>query len=688
MPLPSDYAERVYAGVLGKIIGVYLGRPFEQWSFDQIAKKLGEVEYYVHEKLGQPLVVTDDDISGTFTFIRALEDHGYDPEITAKQIGETWLNYIIENRTILWWGGMGVSTEHTAFLRLKSGIAAPASGSIATNGITVAEQIGAQIFIDGWAMVCPNDPARAAHFARLAGSVSHDGAALDGAAMIAAMESAAFGEDSIDALLDIGLQQIPADGIIAKLIEDVRNWHAKGLDWRAGYRQIESKYGYGVFRGGCHIVPNHALIIHALLHGNGDFAKSMKVVNTCGWDTDCNAGNLGCLLGIRGGIEAIEDGPDWIGPIADRMFLPTADGGRCITNAASEAMRIVQAGHAMDPLSPPFKKPKRRFKFPFPRAVQGFRADNSPECRDVAQVNGVEGLLVTYKQLANGRRARVMTPTFASNEDFQMGGYGLIGCPTLYPGQKVTAKVKLQPFLIEEIHMRIVAKRHAPNGAVELLNGPLKLVRRGEPAELSFKVPQSGGYPVFEVGLEAMSDLAATGSFIVKWLDWTGLPTGSAIPASDSTAAQRSWVNAASILEAGNDRIFVVSNEGLGLAIHGCREWRGVGIEAEVQSGLARQAGVAINVQGTRRFVALTIGTDGVRLFQNGQDDVAHYANERLESNRRYRLRLWQSGDRIFGSVDDHITLELSEFNYVEGAIGLVVEDGAMTAHSVNFYSR
>jgi hypothetical protein len=29
MTLPQDYLERVYAGVLGKIIGVYLGRPFE-----------------------------------------------------------------------------------------------------------------------------------------------------------------------------------------------------------------------------------------------------------------------------------------------------------------------------------------------------------------------------------------------------------------------------------------------------------------------------------------------------------------------------------------------------------------------------------------------------------------------------------------------------------------------------------
>jgi hypothetical protein len=29
MSIPTDYLERGYAGVLGKIIGVYLGRPFE-----------------------------------------------------------------------------------------------------------------------------------------------------------------------------------------------------------------------------------------------------------------------------------------------------------------------------------------------------------------------------------------------------------------------------------------------------------------------------------------------------------------------------------------------------------------------------------------------------------------------------------------------------------------------------------
>ena len=166
--LPPDYPERVYADVLGKLIGVYLGRPIEGWTYDRILVELGPIAGYVHDRLGLPLVVTDDDLSGTFTFVRALADHGGRRDLTPAQIGQTWLNYLIEGRTILWWGGLGHSTEHTAYLRLRAGIEAPASGSIALNGRIIAEQIGAQIFIDGWAMVAPGDPEFAADLAKRA----------------------------------------------------------------------------------------------------------------------------------------------------------------------------------------------------------------------------------------------------------------------------------------------------------------------------------------------------------------------------------------------------------------------------------------------------------------------------------------------------------------------------------------
>src|ERR687893_1432473 len=220
--LPVDYAERVYAGVLGKLIGVYLGRPVEGWTYDRITAEHGEVDRYIHERRGMPLVVTDDDVSGTFTFLRSLPDHGNDPHLTPEQIGNTWLNYLIERRTILWWGGIGNSTEHTAYLRLKSGVPAPVSGSIELNGATVAEQVGSQIFIDGWGMIVPGDPERAADFARRAASVSHDGEAIYGAQVIAAMEAEAFVESDMNALIDTAVGFVPKDSVIFRLIDDIR----------------------------------------------------------------------------------------------------------------------------------------------------------------------------------------------------------------------------------------------------------------------------------------------------------------------------------------------------------------------------------------------------------------------------------------------------------------------------------
>src|SRR5258707_12329270 len=105
MVLPADYLERTYAGVLGKLIGVYLGRPFEGWTYERILRELGEITYYVHDRLGKPLIVTDDDITGTFTFVRALPDYDLRPDLTPAQIGQPWLNDIIAQRAILGWGG-------------------------------------------------------------------------------------------------------------------------------------------------------------------------------------------------------------------------------------------------------------------------------------------------------------------------------------------------------------------------------------------------------------------------------------------------------------------------------------------------------------------------------------------------------------------------------------------------------
>jgi len=45
-PLPPDYRDRVYAGWLGKCIGVRMGQPVESWTYRMIADNLGEISAF------------------------------------------------------------------------------------------------------------------------------------------------------------------------------------------------------------------------------------------------------------------------------------------------------------------------------------------------------------------------------------------------------------------------------------------------------------------------------------------------------------------------------------------------------------------------------------------------------------------------------------------------------------------
>src|SRR5882757_1087310 len=402
--------------------------------------ELGPIDYYVNERRdvklrSHHLVVTDDDVSGTFIFPRALADNGYPKNLSAEQIGEAWLNYIVEERSVLWWGGIGNSTEHTAYLRLKSGIPAPQSGSIALNGKSVAEQIGAQIFIDGWAMVSPGNPEQAVYLAQQAGSVSHDGESVHAAKLLAAMEAQAFVEDDVQKLLQVGLGFVPKDSLIRRVVEDVRDWHAgdNGKDWERTRSLIAERYGYDKFPGICHVVPNHALIILAMLYGQNSFQETMRIVNTSGWDTDCNAGNVGCLFGIRNGLAGIDAGPEWRTPVADRMYISSADGGGAITDAVIEARSLIVAGHKLaSETVPAAPKQGARFNFSFPGSLQGFCCEaGSPAHLHPVELANVDGhsrlgersLAIGFRRLAPGRVARVASPTFFGKDVLTMPIY-------------------------------------------------------------------------------------------------------------------------------------------------------------------------------------------------------------------------------------------------------------------------
>ena len=44
-----------------------------------------------------------------------------------------------------------------------------------------------------------------------------------------------------------------------------------------------------------------------LLYGGGDFARTVEIATMAGRDTDCNAGNVGTVLGVARGLEGLPE---------------------------------------------------------------------------------------------------------------------------------------------------------------------------------------------------------------------------------------------------------------------------------------------------------------------------------------------------------------------------------------------
>ncbi|MFF5991195.1 ADP-ribosylglycohydrolase family protein [Prauserella flavalba] len=675
-PQEEHYAERVYAGVLGKLIGVYLGRPVEGWPYADIQHRFGLVERYVSAELGLPLIVADDDISATFAFGRTVPDNAGEPP-TAERAGRTWLNYIVEDRTILWWGGLGRSTEHTAYLNLRAGVPAPRSGSTEQNGSTLAEQIGAQIFNDAFALMLPGDPERAVALTRAAASVSHDGDALDAAALLAAMRSLAFGERDLGTLLDAGTLHI-GSATVLRLVEDVRAHCGPHRHWREIRDWVDERYGYAHYPGPCHSLANLAMTLGALLGAGDDFARSVAIASSAGFDTDSNAGVVGCLNGVRLGLDALSGGPDLRTPVADRLLVVTADGGECVSDATLEADRIVAASALLAGGGLTDERP--RFRFRYPGSVQGFTP-----CPHL----GGDHTVLTNVSTPDGRALRVehgghvSTPVFLDPAE-RLTHFSTVASPTLYPGQRVVALVSapgtggaVRPYALYESAEGVVTRY-----GDELRAG-------SEPRRLAWEVPAVGNLVPFRFGLAVAEEQGA--AVLVHELGWAGAPvrfgqSGILLGSIWDTTppALRPWVSSAKHFEADFAVTYSVSHPGPGGVVTiGTRDWRDYTVASRLLFSLHDTAGLVVRARGHRRFHAgVFTGGDRVALVRE-HDGTRTVLAERpfpYDRDRTYDVRLGCAGTELALTVDGTRLLTAHTTEVLGGAAGFLIDTGTMLA--------
>jgi len=695
--LPKDYMHKVYAGWLGKIIGVRLGAPVEGWTYERLKKVFGEIDGYL---VDYREFAADDDSNGPMFFLRALQDYTYTSDITPEQIGLTWLNYAPYEHGFYWWGGYGKSTEHTAYLNLRNGIMAPRSGSVEQNGATVAEQIGGQIFIDTWGLVNPGDPARAAEYAQKAASVSHGGNGVYGGMFIAACISAAFIEQDIEKIIEAGLSVIPEDCTYARMTRDVVNYyHAHPDNWREGFRFVKENYGYDRYPGNCHIIPNSAVIVLSLLYGQGDFSRTLNICNMCGWDTDCNVANVGTIMGVRNGLEGI-DYKKWREPIHDFLACSSVIGSLNIMDIPWAAAYIANLAYKIAGEEPPaewkdiLEGKAAKFHFEFPGSTHSFRVDSDVEGNleywlshtTEAAHTGKGALKVVAKPMMGGKELRVFHKTYYRPHDFHDSRYDPSFSPILYPGYWVKAQVMVPVDTGSGVTACIYVK---DGNSTNIIEGEKAELIPGEWKELAFRIPHMDGVCLEEVGIKLIPGRGQQ-PILVAYIDdfdfrgepdysidfakermevWTGL---------HQEVSQFTYLKGIWCIENGE---LSGSCSDFGEAYTGAHDWKDYVLEATMIPQIGEYHGINFRVQGAIRSYALQLMPGGKLTLVKNENGyrVLSQLEFPWQHNREYRFQIKVQGNHITVAYQDKVLFEYTDEDqpYLYGQIGVSIQKGS-----------
>lgn len=676
--LPADYANRVYAGWLGKCIGVRFGAPTESLTYKDIKTLFGELNWYL--QTDPRIFHPDDDLTVPLLMLRVLDDYGDDP--ATARFGDVWLNTIADGRGTLWWGGYGISSEHTAYANLQAGVAAPHSGSIATNGPVIAQQIGGQIFSDCWGMICPNNPARAAELAKRAAQVSHDGWAVHGGMFVAAMNAVAFSASSAREIVARALEHIPADSHYAEVVREVQAFHAAHPDdWHACYAWIHANRGYKHYPGRVHVIPNAAVCVMAMLYGNDDYIKTIQIANMGGWDTDCNAGNVGSAMGVFRGIDGIPMA--WRAPLNDFFTLASLTGSRNMQDVGSAADLIIHHGYRQAGLPAP--KPQPRFRWAFAGSTQGWEPiAEGPEMTSIAQTDdaGQPALRITATEIFRRRKMGAFTRTYIRPEELDGNNYKGSFSPTIYPGQTIRCRVKAHPDAQPEMLASLFVKD--ANSGQRIEQAPAVALKLGEWVDLTWRIPPMSGACLSQVGVlvTAMHTPRVREAVYLADFDWAGRPEFSIDFAKErietDAASQWSFVRGFWSLEGD---AYVGSGVGQNESYTGDIGWTDTTVSAELTPIYGDAHMLLTRVQGAIRSYALALLPGRLALFKNdkGYTEVASTPLD-WQLGQRYTLTLDASGGTLTGRCGDaRIAWADANTPYLSGMIGLANQRGCRT---------
>ncbi len=432
----NDYYKRIYASWLGKLIGIRLGAPIENWLGIDVRRMYHPIKNYTVD-YGQ--FAADDDANGPLFFVSVMEKYNLDT-ISMKAMGEHLLNVVGDHTGFFWWGGNGIATEETAWSNLMKGMSAPDSGSKETNGKTIANQIGGQIFSDCWGYITLGDVTEAVRLAKMMSHVTHDEEGVEGAIFVSACIALAWNKHDIKEIIDEAKEYLtPSSKYYALVneIEEIHEKHPDDSDYCLNY--IEKNHSYDCYDGVCHILPNAAIMLYGMLYGHNDFNETMRLIAEAGRDTDCNLGNVGSIMGMMLGLEGIDE--KWITPFNDILLSSSSIGSKNITTISASAKYFTELGCKLYGI--PYEEHDKNlitYDFSLPYATNGFTVVTNRY--SAVSVRASHGLQINLDHVLKGEKVRIYKKTYFTSDEVYDCRYQPQYTPVLEEGDIIHLKLR------------------------------------------------------------------------------------------------------------------------------------------------------------------------------------------------------------------------------------------------------
>ncbi len=290
----ENIREKVLGGWIGQIAGASMGTKLEGYTGEVLEKTYGErLGYY----LGEPETYNDD-ITYELAVLKTVEETG---TLSSVELARKWIELI----------PFGWSAEYVALENLKNGIFPPMSGWFNN---PFQEWIGAQMRCMVHGMLYPGKPFMACYSAYVDSIVSHSGNGVYGGIHCAALTSLSFVYDDVRTLALESLRYIPKGTELEDVASRILTWCKETSNWRKVREKIEESFKQYNW---IHLYPNFCCVIASLWFGEGDFDKTMRIVSAMGFDVDCNAGEVGTVLGIIKGAAGLPS--KWVEPLKNEL---------------------------------------------------------------------------------------------------------------------------------------------------------------------------------------------------------------------------------------------------------------------------------------------------------------------------------------------------------------------------------